>query len=65
MSEHETHVYDRCPRCKSEHIEATGRMYGEDKWAVEYLYCRDCNLDFEQLYRYVSTVGNWNDEEEA
>lgn len=64
MSERTTHAYDRCPRCKSGQIEATGTMYGENRWAVEYLRCGNCGLDFEQHYQYVSTVGNWDDEEE-
>ena len=62
MSEHTTHAYDRCPRCKSGQIEATKRMYGESRWAVEYLTCNNCGLDFEQLYQYVSTFGEWNDD---
>lgn len=65
MSEHETHAYDRCPRCKSGQIEATKLMYGENRWAVEHLTCNNCGLDFEQHYQYVSTVGEWEDEEEA
>jgi len=62
MSEHETHAYDHCPRCKGMHIEATGLMYGENKWAVEHLTCNDCGLSFEQHYQYVSTVGEWDDD---
>ena len=61
MSEHTTHAYDHCPRCKSGQIEATGLMYGENRWAVERLTCNNCGLDFEQHYQYVSTVGEWED----
>lgn len=64
MSEHMTHAYDHCPRCKSGQIEATKLMYGENKWAVEHLQCGNCGLEFEQHYQYVSTVGEWDDEEE-
>ena len=62
MSEHTTHAYDRCPRCKSGQIEATKMMYGESRWAVEHLTCNNCGLDFEQHYQYVNTVGEWNDD---
>ena len=64
MSEHTTHAYDHCPRCKSRQIEATKLMYGENRWAVEHLRCNNCCLEFEQHYQYVNTVGEWDDEEE-
>ena len=48
--EHTTHAYDRCPRCKSGQIEATGLMYGENRWSVEHLACGNCGLEFEQHY---------------
>lgn len=59
-----THAYDYCPRCKSGQIEATKFMYGENKWAIEHLHCKNCDLDFEQHYEYVCTYAEWNDEEE-
>ena len=65
MSKVVTIAYNCCPRCMSEHIEATRSMYGEKEWAVEHLTCNDCGLEFEQHYRYVVTVGEWDDEEEA
>ena len=64
MSEHTTHAYDHCPRCKSGRIEATRFMYGENRWAVEHLRCNDCGLYFEQHYQYMSTVGEWEDGDE-
>ena len=65
MEEHETRAYDRCPRCKSSRIEATAPMYGEFKWAVEHLVCNRCGLEFEQHYKYASTVGRWDDGKEG
>jgi len=65
MSEHTTYAYNRCPRCKSGQIEATGLMYGENWWAVEHLHCNNCGLDFEQHYEYVCTTGEWDDDQEA
>ena len=64
MSERTTHAYDRCPRCMSGQIEATGLMYGENGWAVEHLTCNNCGLDFEQMYLYIETVGIWDEEED-
>ena len=64
VTEHETHAYDCCPRCKSGQIEVTERMVGEGGWAVEYLECNDCELSFEQHYQYVCTVGRWGSGEQ-